>query len=260
MYYLQSRYYDPAIGRFINADTTLACEGGSVLAYNLYTYCTNNPSTFSDVSGNWPNWATKLVTAVAVVAVVAVTAVVTVATAGAGTVAAAIAVGAAKGAAVGMAVGAAAGAVGGAVNHRLTTGSWSGAKESALNGAGNGALSGAVTGAITGGVTGGISHSTSGQGYDTFKQLKNALGSPGDNNEWHHIVEQSQIAKSGFTPQQIHNTNNIIAINKNTHRSISGYYTSKQPFTNGLRVRDWLAGQSYEAQYKFGLKVIEMFK
>ena len=35
--------------------------------------------------------------------------------------------------------------------------------------------------------------------------------------------------------------------------------TSIQPFTGGLRVRNWLAGQSYEYQYEFGLNVIKMF-
>jgi hypothetical protein len=86
------------------------------------------------------------------------------------------------------------------------------------------------------------------------------LGSPGEGNAWHHIVEQSQIKKSGFDPTQIHNTNNLIAVDKATHAKISGYYnTSTFQFTNGLKVRDWLAGQSFEAQYEFGLKVLRDF-
>jgi len=86
------------------------------------------------------------------------------------------------------------------------------------------------------------------------------LGSPGEGNAWHHIVEQSQIKKSGFAPTQIHNTNNLIAVDKATHAKISGYYnTSTFQFTNCLKVRDWLAGQSFEAQYEFGLKVLRDF-
>ena len=57
----------------------------------------------------------------------------------------------------------------------------------------------------------------------------------------------------------IQNTDNVVAISKETHRAISGYYSSIQPFTNGLTVRNWLAGQSFSAQYEFGLNVIEMF-
>ena len=264
-YYVSSRYYDPEIGRFINADGQIANVGGDILGYNMFAYCMNNPVNMSDPTGNWPKWATKLAVAVAVVATVAVVAAVTVATAGAGTAIAAVAVGAAKGAAIGLAVGAATGAASGAISHRVSTGSWKGAGEAALNGMGNGALTGAIGGAITGGLTGGLSYnstastSTAGNGFNTFRQLKNNIGSPGVGNEWHHIVEQSQIAKSGFSPQMIQNTNNIMAVSKSTHRAISGYYSSIQPFTNGMIVRNWLAGQSFSAQYQFGLDVIKLF-
>ena len=39
-----------------------------------------------------------------------------------------------------------------------------------------------------------------------------------------------------------------------THAKISGYYSSKQAFTGGKTVRDWLAGQSYEKQFEFGMQ------
>ena len=48
-YYLQSRYYDPAIRRFINADGQL--NGNSLLGYNLFTYCSNNPIYYVDRTG-----------------------------------------------------------------------------------------------------------------------------------------------------------------------------------------------------------------
>ena len=164
LYYLNSRYYDSTVGRFINADGAISDVGGDIRGYNMYSYCFNNPVNMTDPDGNWPQWATKLVAAVAVVAVVAAIAAVTVATAGAGTAVACVAVGAAKGAAIGLATGAVTGAAVGAVNHRLSTGSWEGADEAALNGMADGALSGAITGAITGGIKGGIKHlSTSGQ-------------------------------------------------------------------------------------------------
>ena len=96
------------------------------------------------------------------------------------------------------------------------------------------------------------------QGYDSFGKLKAAIGSPGAGNHWHHIVEQSQIDKSGFSAQQIHNTSNIIAVDAATHAKITGYYNTKTfKFTGGLSVRDWLAGQSYEYQYEFGLNVLK---
>lgn len=39
LYYLQSRYYDPAIGRFINGDEACFID----VSYNLYSYCNNLP-------------------------------------------------------------------------------------------------------------------------------------------------------------------------------------------------------------------------
>ena len=50
-YYLQSRYYDPAIGRFINADS-YSSTGQGILGNNMYAYCLNNPIANTDVSGN----------------------------------------------------------------------------------------------------------------------------------------------------------------------------------------------------------------
>ncbi len=172
-YYVSSRYYDPEIGRWINADIpeTLTADFENFAQYNLFAYCFNNPVNMSDETGTWPSWAKKVVAAVAVVAVVAAVAAVTVATAGAGTAAAVIAVGAAKGAAIGMASGAAIGAATGAVSHRVSTGSWSGAGTAALNGMGDGALSGAVTGAITGAAGSAVKVSQAAKAWDsgTFK-------------------------------------------------------------------------------------------
>jgi RHS repeat-associated protein len=51
LYYLQSRYYDPAIGRFLNADA-LVSTGQGVLGSNMFTYCLNNPVQRSDPRGD----------------------------------------------------------------------------------------------------------------------------------------------------------------------------------------------------------------
>ena len=52
-YYLQSRYYDPEVGRFINADDPEAgTNRKTVLATNLFAYCENNPASEQDESGS----------------------------------------------------------------------------------------------------------------------------------------------------------------------------------------------------------------
>ena len=56
LYYLRSRYYDPEVGRWINADSVIAGVGGSIQGYNMFAYCFNNPVNMSDSSGHWPQW------------------------------------------------------------------------------------------------------------------------------------------------------------------------------------------------------------
>lgn len=100
----------------------------------------------------------------------------------------------------------------------------------------------------------------SNQGFDTFKDFKKTFGAAGDGKEWHHVVEQSQIKKSGFSPQSIHNSSNMISLDKSIHRKITGHYNTKKfAFTNGLSVRDWLALQSFEEQYDYGIKILKKF-
>ena len=50
LYYLQSRYYDPDTGRFINADGLIDNRG--VITQNLFQYCGNNPIMHADPSGH----------------------------------------------------------------------------------------------------------------------------------------------------------------------------------------------------------------
>ena len=52
-YYLNSRYYDPVVGRFINADAAwvLGVDQGNLLQYNLFTYVLNNPVMYVDSDG-----------------------------------------------------------------------------------------------------------------------------------------------------------------------------------------------------------------
>ena len=62
MYYLNSRYYNPKMGRFISADAYVS-TGQGLLGYNMYAYCGNNPVNRIDSEGEfW--WAVILAIAV----------------------------------------------------------------------------------------------------------------------------------------------------------------------------------------------------
>ncbi|MEG1497407.1 MAG: DNRLRE domain-containing protein, partial [Clostridiales bacterium] len=54
-YHLQSRFYDPAIGRFISPDdlSLLTESQGSLTDKNLYSYCDNNPIMRKDTDGEF---------------------------------------------------------------------------------------------------------------------------------------------------------------------------------------------------------------
>ena len=55
LYYLQSRYYNPVWGRFLNPDGYINANG-DILGYNMFAYCGNNPITRKDDGGEF--WET----------------------------------------------------------------------------------------------------------------------------------------------------------------------------------------------------------
>jgi hypothetical protein len=74
--------------------------------------------------------------------------------------------------------------------------------------------------------------------------------------EIHHIVEQCQRYKSGFSNAAIQDASNKVALPYSVHRQISGHYSSIQSYTDGKRVRNWLAGQSFEMQTAYGWQIV----
>ncbi|WP_238475850.1 RHS repeat-associated core domain-containing protein [Clostridium manihotivorum] len=136
LYYLQSRYYNPDWGRFVNADATsiLQSAKGELLGHNLFAYCTNDPVNHSDDSGYWklPNWA-KISIGVAAIGIAVVA---TVATGGA---AAPALIGALQVAGASAAIGAGIGGISGYI---------SGGRSGAIHGAIDGAADGFMWGGI----------------------------------------------------------------------------------------------------------------
>ncbi len=63
LYYLQSRYYDPELGRFLNADS-YASTGQGIIGCNMFAYCNNDPANNADRCGRNPTnvqvWASTM--------------------------------------------------------------------------------------------------------------------------------------------------------------------------------------------------------
>ena len=78
LYYLQTRYYDPEIGRFITIDSIEYLDPESINGLNLYAYCGDNPVMGYDPNGTW-DWDKfwealgLIVTAIAAIAISVVT-------------------------------------------------------------------------------------------------------------------------------------------------------------------------------------------
>ena len=198
LYYLQSRYYDPEIGRFINADA-LVSTGQGLLGNNMFAYCRNNPVCRKDIPGT---------TDVDIFD-------------------------------------------DGDSNLLDDDKEISGGKIS--NGGGS-----ANAQTVNTGGSAQITNSGSQSSTSVRIATNNYAGTSGKT-EVHHVVEQCQTRKSGFSKSQIRSPSNMVVLDYNSHRAISGYYSSKPAEFGGLRVRDWLAGQSFEAQTAFGWSVINRF-
>jgi len=95
--------------------------------------------------------------------------------------------------------------------------------------------------------------------WGSYSGFKSAMGSAGPGKEWHHIVEQTRGNVKRFGGQALHNTENVISLDKGLHTRISSLYSAVRRDITGspLTVRKWLSTQSYEAQREFGLLAIE---
>ena len=57
LYYLNARYYDPLVGRFISQDDIEYLDPEALNGLNLYAYCINNPLKYVDYEGHaWWHW------------------------------------------------------------------------------------------------------------------------------------------------------------------------------------------------------------
>ncbi|RYZ40428.1 MAG: hypothetical protein EOO71_16200 [Myxococcaceae bacterium] len=96
--------------------------------------------------------------------------------------------------------------------------------------------------------------------WGSFSGFKKAMGPAGNGKEWHHIVEQTPSNVNRFGAQAVHNTENIVPLDKGLHTRLSGLYSSIRRIitsSSTLTVRQWLSTQSFEAQREFGLLAIE---
>jgi hypothetical protein len=78
------------------------------------------------------------------------------------------------------------------------------------------------------------------------------------NIQWHHVVEQWGTNVTQFGSRAINSLANVVPTPTAVHRAISRFYSSAPQWVRaaGLSgVRDWMATQSWEAQYRYGVEI-----
>ena len=98
-----------------------------------------------------------------------------------------------------------------------------------------------------------------GASFGSYRAFTERVGPAGEDLEWHHIVEQTPGNKVRFGQPSIQNTGNSIRLDYGVHRQISGFYSSVQPFSSPLTVRQWLAPQPFNEQQDFGIQILLQF-
>jgi hypothetical protein len=97
--------------------------------------------------------------------------------------------------------------------------------------------------------------------YDDFKKvslieaLLREYGTAGRGKEWHHIVEQGGDNATNFPPEKLHSTMNIAPLPGPIHDLVTAEY-AKEYDESGKTTREWLSGQSFEAQWTEGVKIL----
>jgi hypothetical protein len=125
-----------------------------------------------------------------------------------------------------------------------------------------GELIGPAINAVTGLFESGETVATTGAGFKSFSAFKRFYGSADPGFAWHHIVEQTPGNIISFGNEAIHNSENLMQLENGAgsiHARISGFYSSIQPFSEGLTIRQWLAPQTFEEQFNFGVSKLTDF-
>lgn len=133
--------------------------------------------------------------------------------------------------------------------------------------AGVGAAVGALSSAVSYKITSAIKSlfpkanpSTNVKSFNTYYDFKKEYGKASDyitDGEWHHIVEQQTVDKGINAGTSVYNSQNTVAISKNLHQKISGYYS--RIYQEGKTFREFVNTLSYEEQYTKGLEILKMF-
>jgi hypothetical protein len=90
----------------------------------------------------------------------------------------------------------------------------------------------------------------------SLDELQQAVSIPAPGYEIHHIVEQSQAERDGFTRDVIDSPDNLVRIPTMKHQEINSWYQKPNLNFGGKTPRDYLSGRNWEVRRSVGLEAL----
>lgn len=94
----------------------------------------------------------------------------------------------------------------------------------------------------------------------SLNELQQAVSTPALGYDIHHVVEQTQAARDGFTKEQIDSHENLVRIPTMKHWEINAWYQTENLDFDGLTPREYLSGRSWEVRKAVGLEALRTHK
>ncbi|MFZ0846751.1 MAG: hypothetical protein WAM62_13245, partial [Pseudolabrys sp.] len=83
--------------------------------------------------------------------------------------------------------------------------------------------------------------------------MQQAVSTSAPGYDIHHIVEQAQAERDGFSRESIDSPDNLVRIPTLKHQEINGWYQTKNPAFDGMSPREYLSGRSWDVRRAVGL-------
>jgi hypothetical protein len=91
-------------------------------------------------------------------------------------------------------------------------------------------------------------------------ELQRWASTPATGYDKHHIVEQTQAGREGFSRDVIEHPDNLVRVPRLKHQDINGWYQRPNADFEGQTPRDYLSGRSWEVRRSVGLEALKRFE
>ncbi|HZL30411.1 MAG TPA: hypothetical protein VFC54_05050 [Pseudolabrys sp.] len=92
----------------------------------------------------------------------------------------------------------------------------------------------------------------------SLEDLQRAASTPAPGYDIHHIVEQTQAERDGFTREAIDSPDNLVQVPRLKHQEINGWYQTKNAEFGWQTPRDYLNGRNWEVRRAVGLEALRI--